>query len=350
MSLPQSYFQPALPFLNQSAIVNEGTSLGLAAFWRCANLLANNVAAMSPMQMFLGDELQPTPDIAINPCSTYFTSQYWHEATITLLMAGNWIGVIQRDPNGLVQQVIPVKPEFCNVHYQQNGTYYYSMVNPTIGKRQNYKPEDILHVRLVTQPQRVEGIGIVAAHVRGLSLAMDTMLASSLAFRGNGVPSVGLQVAATLSQEATDELKREWVRKTTEEPGVPMVTNPGMEIINLNQHKPRDMETLASRAQAAVEICWMFGLNPSELGIAASTGSNEMAYSNATDRKSARFLDAVGPITRRFEDAFSTLVPGDLKFNTAALTAMSPKEAADVDLVVAQTEAIRAGMTTQVAA
>lgn len=318
--VPFSTFFAAQPFGENPQAVTEGVAYGIPALDKGLQIIAEGVAEAAPMYVVDGE----TPPIVGRP-TAQIAMEFWSEATRTLILHGNYIALIHRE-HGLASELLPVHPTWCRVWRKQDGSVGY-LVNGV-----EWNPTNVLHVKgLVTSPGDVRGIGILERHKRALGGALDVMKYSQSAFR-NGGPLYYLQVGAGANEMYTDQAEMDalaeyWGAKYNQASAEPAYLPPEITVHPLGWN-PDDMTLESAKKLSNEDMALMLGLDSYDLGGVTSGGST-IVYQNVTDRRSARYQDAIAPYLGRWEEHWRDLTGLPCRFDRESLTALDKKGTAD---------------------
>lgn len=316
--------------------VHQAQVLGLPAAWRAVNLVGNGVATMSPMECVAPDgvTIVDSPPIVSRPNATMGVFDFTHMAVAVALMRGNFLGLLADfGPDGFPRQVIPVPNDAAFAFYGtdpyglQPGNGFLNYV--VAGVR--YGPLDVVHVRGFTLPGVAWGIGMVENFRRSLGATLEQQHLVADTYRRGAVPSGLLTIDLQKpTHEQVTQTQDDWIEAHGDQ-RKPAVLPQGWTFQPLTW-SPEDAQFLQSRMFSIGEIALMAGLDPSDLGASLSNGSSAITYANIEQREIARKVDAYGPWARRFQEAWSDLIPGGntCRFVPERLFIMDGKTAAEV--------------------
>jgi len=192
---------------------SDWSVMGIPAAWRCAMLVADSIASL-PMLAYEespdGEQarMTPTPTVLVEPWPL-ITYHDWHFGAVwSLLLRGDAFALpADNDPaTGYPRQFVLLNPDEVWVDVDKSGLPRYSVGDI------EYGPGEIMHIRGITPPGSVRGVGVIEAHRRGLStlLALDQYALDS--FTSSGVPSGIITVdRPELGQEQAADLKARWM-------------------------------------------------------------------------------------------------------------------------------------------
>lgn len=288
--------------------VTEGQMMGLPAAWYCLNKVASGVASMWPLDVTLGDGITPVdrPTICSRPNATMSLEVFVTMAAASAVARGNFLGIkADLDPNTyLPRQVIPAPVDICNAFYDASGFLWY-----TIGGKL-YHPDDVVHVPGLTLPGSPWGIGVVENFRRGLGAALEQQHLVADTYHRGSVPAGILTVPKPrlLPNEAQD-VQGQWIDNHGAGQRAPAVIPQGWKFEAV-QFTPEDLQFIEARGMTVAEMAFMFMFDPSDLSASVHGGSS-ITYQNLEQREQARIVDTYGPWARRFEQAWTDMLPGD---------------------------------------
>lgn len=298
---PASFGPTVAPFISEFQV------LGLPAANRAVNLISNGVAAMSPLEVRAPngiDVIEPNPPVCERPNATIGCFAFWHQAVAQWLMRGNFLGInADFDSNGYARQVVPVPISISYAVYERGLPVYY------IGGVR-YEAYEVTHVPNFLVPGSPWGIGAVAQFRRAISQQLDQQHMAADIYRRGSVPSVVLTTdRPRQDDDQAAEVKSDWIAAMGQGQKVPAVLPAGWTMEKL-EWSPEDLEFLQSREFSIAEMALMFNLDPSDLGSAFASASGVQTYANIEQRQIGRVTDTYQAPMRRFEEAWSDLIPG----------------------------------------
>ena len=295
-------FGPTVP-----PTVTDFQTFGLPAAWRAVNLIANGVAQMAPLKCFGPDGIKvlDTPPVAARPNSTITSYAFWHQAVAIAIMRGNFLGILADfDDLGYPRQVVPVPPIISYAVYEAGRTVFY------IGGVA-YQSHEVVHVPGFLVPGSPWGLGVVGNFRRSIGIALEEQHMAADTYHRGSVPSGVITTdRPRQSSEQAEEVQSQWIQAHGSGQRKPAVLPAEWKFTPLSW-SPQDAQFLQSRQFSIVEIAYMFNLDPSDLGAALDSGKGgSITYANIEQREISRTADAYGPWMRRFEEAWSDLIPG----------------------------------------
>jgi HK97 family phage portal protein len=289
--------------------VNEVQVMGLPGAWYCVNKIANGVASMAPLEVVDGDGTTSldTPPICARPNAMMTNEWFWTQAVASAVMRGNFIGILaDLDPITFYpRQVIPVPPDVCQAYYDDDGFLQYTISGVP------YHPDDVLHVPGFTLPGVPWGFGMVETFRRGLGAALEQQHMAADTYHSASVPPGVLTVPRPrLAPGEAEGIQGQWTEAHGSGTRVPAVLPQGWDWKAITW-SPEDAQFLESRQFSVAELALMAGMDPSDLGASLAGASNSITYANVEQREISRVQDVYGPWMRKFEQAWSDVIPAD---------------------------------------
>lgn len=314
------------PVLTQQGLV------GLPAAWASVNLISNACATMlasGDVYDPMGSEVLPTPAVCRYPNPMYGSYEFWHEVIATLLIYGNYVGVLYEG------NVVPVHPSNVECRISNAGFPVYKIGDNL------YSHEDILHVRGFTMPGTWYGIGAIEAHRKQLAASVNMQSYSSSTFQTGSVPTSVIKLdAKNVPQETLTQVGEDWQNAFGYGQRKPVVLPQGLDVQPL-AWSPIDSQFIEAAKLDIAQTALIFGLDPSVLG--ASIGGASLTYANLTQANMALIQRSFAPWTIRVEQAWKKVLPEGFTFqaNPEALLRMDTSSR-----YAAYTTALGAGFMT----
>lgn len=289
--------------------VTETQVMGLPSAWYCLNKIASGVASMWPLDVKAGDGVTalPRPNICARPDSTMSLESFVTMAVACAVARGNYIGIrADLDPTTYFpRQVISAPPDICTAFYDADGYLWY-----TVGGKL-YHPDDIVHVPGLTLPGNPWGFGVVEVFRRGLGAALEQQhLSADTYHRGSVPPGILTVPRPRLAPGEAKDVQGQWIDAHGQGQRVPAVIAQGWKFEPI-AWSPEDSQFLQAQAFTVAQMAFMFGFDPADLAASIGTGGANLTYANIEQREQGRIIDVYGPWSRRFEQAWSDMLPAD---------------------------------------
>ena len=253
-------------------VVNKLTAMRASAVFRSVSILSGTIASM-PWQVFrrtaTGKGLAASHYAygllhdAPNEWMTSYTFRQFMVAS--LLLEGNFFGVIGWDRAGRAMEIIPYPADKVAVRLAGRKLIY--TITLEDGSHLTFPGQDMIHV-LGVSLDGIRGLSTIAAVAKqsiGLSLAYDQFSAKMHA--NSARPSGVVETEGGLSPEGFKRLKDSFdsLYNGTTNAGRTMYLDKGMKWTPM-QISPVDAQTLESRRFQVADIARIFGLPPHLVG------------------------------------------------------------------------------------
>jgi len=290
--------------------VTTGDALGLSAVYRAISIYAIAGKQLG-IDVYRTGKQVDAPSFIKRPDINETRSSFIEQTITALALNGNAYWLITRDSQGRVTNLENMNPLDVSIEVSQSGrvikfTY--------LGN--DYKPNDIQHLKLLRVPGNVKGLGPIQASQAELRGTLDTRDYSSNWFETSGIPNGYLKTEGPAAPEDLARNKEAWI-KATQGHGVPAMSN-GLTYVPISL-SPKDAQFIESQAFNITGIARMFGI-PLRMMLATVEG-NSMTYANMSDERKQFIEFSLMQYLIEIEDALSSLLPGSqtAKFNIEAL-------------------------------
>ena len=300
-----------LNFFSQRRVNQENVSVA----YRCIQLISATVAD-TPIYHFITEEKdglsikqkQKSTKVALllknpNPYQTQF--DFISEITQDLTSTGN--AFIWDDTESGNLWVIPSRGVQVYVTTDYQNPFYYQI--DYYGKNYKMYPDEIIHIRNpLTGADNSQYVGLnpVEQH-RLLFNAYDSMTEFNKVFFDNANQITGvLETENRLSEQAVETLRKSFSKRFSgsKNAGKVPVLSDGLKYKQLKPISPQDADYLQSKKMTAIEICSLYGVPPSLLGI------DDAKYSNYEQQAIQFRNNTIGPILTAIEQSLSKwLIP-----------------------------------------
>jgi HK97 family phage portal protein len=291
--------------------VNDGTTLSIPAAFRCVQILSDSIATLPLKAVRNGQVIADTPQLLRRPDPQESRIDTIAALVTSLLMHGNAYALIgNRDRLGFATSLTVLAPPAVSV-MQEAGAVVYKVGG------QSFDSSEIMHIRGLTLPGSLTGLGPLAVQRRSLGLAIAGEEYSSELFVGGSMPSGVLHVEGELNKDEAEALKNGFVAAHGGRQRTPAVLSGGVKYDALGWSSA-DLELLESRKYNAQAIATIFGVPGHLIGIAQS---DSMTYSNVQQDSISFVRWSIQPWASRVEAALTELLPRgqEAKFNMGGL-------------------------------
>lgn len=240
--------------------------------WGAVDLNASVLSAMPVYRTRGGYVLEPTSWMT-NPDPMVYTS--WAEFAKQLfwdyLLGEAFVLAMSYGADGWPASFRVVSPWMVNVEMSAGGrSYHIGSLDVT---------EDILHIRYTSTTDAPRGTGpLESGKYRMVAAGVLARYAAEVA-QGGGIPYYWLQSEKRLTQAEADELKDQWWRARTGNPGQPPVMSGGV-TANRMQFTPQEIGLTELAQFNESRIVTLLGVPPFLMGL--PSGGDSMTYSNVS--------------------------------------------------------------------
>lgn len=290
-------------------VVTQDTALGISSFWRCVQLVSDSIAQL-PLHDYKNGTQIDTPSLLERPNPLETRQETIFSMVASLLMHGNAVAILGGfDRNAYPQVLYPVDVRRVTLKFE-DGRYVYVI------DQKHYEREEVLHIKGFCLPGEPVGIGVVQAQYHTLGHATALSEYAQRWFSESAVPPGAIKFPDDVTAEEATDFKRNWVLAHGGGNREPAILPNGADFVEYGL-TPEVSQFIESRQLSASEVCNLFGVPHSFLGLPGDTRT----YSN-TEQDSLNFVKfCLGPWITRLERAFSDLLPRgqEAKFNLDAL-------------------------------
>lgn len=292
--------------------VTQTTAMKVTTVLACVRIRSQDVAKLPPKIYHLGSDgaRREARDHYLyqifrrpNGWQTWF--EFCETMQMAMLLRGNAFAVVVRDGRGKPTAMVPVNPDRVFLWESTNGSLFYQISRGTPHEvavlrdfPQKIPAEDVFHLRWASANSLV-GLSPISLHAEAIGLALgQERLAANMV--GNGArPSGVLSTDGKLSEIGIKRVKTSWdaAFKGTrnEESGGTAILEEGLKWQPLTLTSV-DLEFIASRKLQIEEICRIFGVSPTKVGVI------ESGIGKAFEQiQLAHYSDAVQPDLERWE-------------------------------------------------
>ncbi len=289
--------------------VDVSRASGLAVAHACIGLISQNLAAM-PLHLYRRTENEgrakavehPVYGLLHDMADPTMTAFEARELMIaTLLTTGNAYAKLTWNGRGQVVAITPLPQLAVSVEQLYSGELRYRVTHPNKGVRV-YLSDEILHLRYRLDAEGVMGLSPLALARETFNLGLEQQTQAHKqarhAFRSEGVMSF----PHSMSDEAYDRTQAQARQIVDPSQG----SSPGIFILDGGAEykpmtfSPKDGEFLESRKLTNLDVCRVFNVPPTAVGIV-----DQATYSNVDGESRALVSRCLAPMARRLEAAMS---------------------------------------------
>ncbi len=250
-------------------VVNARSVMWLSTAWACVTMLGGTIGSLSRevyqkqdgIRVPAGDH--PLQRVLDDPNADQTPLDFWEMMVLSLELWGNAYAEVERNREGNVIALLPIRPEFMRVKRTGSGALKYTWDD---GEKHERSEDDILHIR-GNGGDPLGGMSTIAWNRNTFGTAQAIEAASGSTFR-NGVRSTGAFISdrdLTPEQMVTLQDRVSEKHMGALNTGRPLFLNNGLkwQPISFN---PEEAQMLESRGFSVEEICRVFGVPPFAVG------------------------------------------------------------------------------------
>jgi HK97 family phage portal protein len=255
-------------------IEQPNAAVGLSATWACVQLIAGTIASL-PLMVYRTDSRGVRTVARDHPL--YFVLHdspnydqtavdFWEVMASSIELHGNAYAVMERRTGGVLNSLIPIRPDIVRVRRRQGGELEYEWTED--GRHVVKKGEDVLHIR-GPFGDALSGSSTLSICQSVFADALSAEDAAGSMFQ-NGVNPSGVlstrpevQLTPTQRQELEQHLQKKYMGSIRQ--GRPMLLDNGLTWTQLSIN-PQDAQMLESRKFSGEQICRIFGVPPAMVG------------------------------------------------------------------------------------
>ncbi|MBY0259586.1 MAG: phage portal protein [Methylobacterium sp.] len=251
-----------------------GAAVGLTATWACVQLIAGTIGSL-PLMVYRTDAkgirrvARDHPLYFVlhdSPNYDQTAVDFWEIMAAGLELSGNAYAVIERRSDGVLNALLPVRPDIVKARRRDDGGLEYAWSEG--GRRVVKRGEDVLHIR-GPLGDALSGASTLSVCRGAFEGAVAAEQAADAVFRNGANPSGTLTTpaGARLTKPQRDELETLLATKFrgAMRSGTPMLLDGGLTWQPLTMN-PEDAQMLESRKFSGEEICRVFGVPPAMVG------------------------------------------------------------------------------------
>jgi HK97 family phage portal protein len=142
------------------------------------------------------------------------------------------------------------------------------------GKVTQYPEDAIFYLPYLITDSMGNGLSLMEAHAEDIGMNQAARAHSASWFKNGARQSIALKVPAKLSDQALQRIRESWAEQYsgTDNAHKPAILEQGMEVETMSV-KPSDSQLLETRIQNDEQVCMMFGVPPSMVGLTAKSTS-----------------------------------------------------------------------------
>jgi HK97 family phage portal protein len=299
------------------AYITQENAFQIGTVYACINLISGTIATLpiDAYQRIDGNRVpyRPRPEWVQQPDIEMSRIEHFQQVLVSLLLDGNAFIRVFRKAGAIVSLVV-LDPTNVRVERQAMGRlkYYFN--------EQEIKREDMLHIRDLVRPGALRGVSRVEELKEELGLA-SALRSFASRFFGQGATAQGvIEVPGNLTPEQAKSLSDSFSNRhagfrKSHKVGVLS----GGASYKATSASPEEAQMLESRRLAVEQICQLFGVSPSMIGM---TTPGAMSYASVEQASLNLVRFCLQPLIQKLEEAYSNLLLGQrafVKFNVDSL-------------------------------
>lgn len=292
--------------------VNMTDALSLAAVYRSVSVLSTAIKQVGVHTYRDDIKLESSPLWIKQPDDKITRAEFMARTVNSMALTGNAYWFVSRNGRGETVKLEVLNPLDVIIRANPDGTLAGYTYRGTI----DYTIADIQHLKMLSVPGNLYGLGPIQSCNAELLNAKDTRDYASTWFADAGIPSGVLKSDQMLSPDAAKAAKEAWNATAGAKNGVAVLGNGlSYQPMYLN---PNDAQFLGVQNFNAVQVARMFGI-PSNMLLVESGSS--MTYSNVEQEDIAFTRYTLSQYYVEIEQAMSALLPRgtDARMNIDAL-------------------------------
>jgi HK97 family phage portal protein len=283
---------------------------GHAVAHRCISLISEQLAGV-PLKVYRKEpdggrvaasdhSLYSVLQDSFSPLLTAFEGREW--LLVSALMYGNAYARIERNGRSQIVALHPLRSPSVTVERLKSGRLRYKVAQDN-GGTETYTQDEILHVRYRTSDGVLGQSPIqIASAAFGLAIAQQDQAgaAAENAFRPAGALVFPDKLSGPGKEGAIEKFKNRFVGQL--KANEVMVLDGGADFKTF-QFSAKDSEFLESRKLSNLDVCRVWGVPPSAVGI-----TDDATYSNIGEESRALVNRVLAPWAKRFESVYNAVL------------------------------------------
>jgi HK97 family phage portal protein len=278
--------------------VTTGDALSMASVYRAISILSTAIKQVG-VHIYRDDEkLESTPLWIKQPDDKITRAEFMARTVNSIALAGNCFWLVSRNGRGETVKLEVLNPFDMLIQSDDYGNLLGYTYRGTI----EYSIADIQHLKALTVPGNLYGLGPIQSCQPELAAIKDTRDYASTWFDNSGVPSGILKSDQMLSPDATKAAKEAWLALGA---GGTVVLGNGLTYMPTYLN-PKDAQFIESQGWGVQQVARLFGI-PSQMLIVESGSS--MTYSNVESEQIAFTRYTLSQYYVEIEQNLSALLP-----------------------------------------
>jgi HK97 family phage portal protein len=279
--------------------VTTSDALSMASVYRAISILSTAIKQVG-VHIYRDDEkLESTPLWIKQPDDKITRAEFMARTVNSIALAGNCFWLVSRNPRGETVKLEVLNPFDMLIKSDDYGNLLGYTYRGTI----EYSIRDIQHLKALTVPGNLYGLGPIQSCQPELAAIKDTRDYASTWFDKSGVPSGVLKSDQMLSPDQAKAAKEAWLALGA---GGTVVLGNGLSYQPMYLN-PKDSQFIESQGWGVQQVARLFGI-PANMMLASVDG-NSMTYTNIEQEQIAFTRYTLSQYYVEIEAAMSSLLP-----------------------------------------
>lgn len=280
--------------------VTTSDALSMASVYRAISILSTAIKQVG-VHIYRDDEkLESTPLWIKQPDDKITRAEFMARTVNSIALAGNCFWLVSRNPRGETVKLEVLNPFDMLIKSDDYGNLLGYTYRGTI----EYSVRDIQHLKALSVPGNLYGLGPIQSCQPELLAIKDTRDYAATWFTDSAIPSGVLKSDQMLSPDQAAAAKTAWNTTAGAKNGVAVLGN-GLTYMPMYLN-PKDAQFLENQAFGVQQVARLFGI-PSQMLIVESGSS--MTYSNVESEQIAFIRYTLSQYYVEIEAAMSSLLP-----------------------------------------
>jgi HK97 family phage portal protein len=288
--------------------MSQQQAMTISAVYSAVRLISDSIATL-PMDTFIrrnGERYpyrprpawidQPDPDPSVA------RSDWMTQLLVSMLVWHGFVGRILRDGNGEVLAIAPIDPTRVEPRRNARGFVEFVVDGTTV-----LSSDDVVYIPDMRKPGAVKGTSRVdeVRETLGITKALDDFAAR---YFGSGTLSSGIiSYPGDMTEEQAGRLKDQFEKNSRglRNAHRPNVLTGGAKYERISD-SPEDSQLVASREFSVLEVCRIFKIQPSMLGVVTA---GARSYASVEQDYIGFVTTTLRPYVHKIEEALTRLLP-----------------------------------------
>lgn len=281
--------------------VTTSDALSMASVYRAISILSTAIKQVG-VHIYRDDEkLESTPLWIKQPDDKITRAEFMARTVNSIALAGNCFWLVSRNPRGETVKLEVLNPFDMLIKSDDYGNLLGYTYRGTI----EYSIRDIQHLKALSVPGNLYGLGPIQSCQPELLAVKDTRDYAATWFTDSAIPSGVLKSDQMLSPDQAAAAKTAWNTTAGAKNGVAVLGN-GLTYMPMYLN-PKDAQFIESQAWNVQQVARLFGI-PANM-LLASVDGNSMTYTNIEQEQISFTRYTLSQYYVEIESAMSSLLP-----------------------------------------